>query len=328
MRAGSWPRRSAVVAALVAATLVASGTIGLSACGAAASTSTTTSSSTTGTTDASTSGGASSSRSSSAAWPALAQGTTTHWVVPYGVVAELVAARLPMNLLNADFNTPTAFLVSAHGTTDPVVPRAAATVDFTSAAQLVAALRAGQVPTTAHWLLLDIEAWSQTPSSEQHDPIGALRTAVAAAHRAGKQIIFAPGVDLVSVLRPNAPRAQRFALFDELVVAPAARLTDVFLVQAQSTEATPQVTTFITGAVGAARTARPGIVVFGDLSTNPDGRRVNPADLMTLYRAGHAAGVTGWWLSIPSGGTACPACGQPQPQVAVAFLEQLAKQNG
>lgn len=248
------------------------------------------------------------------------------WMLSVGAVDRIEQAGLPSDLLAADFDQPSTILLGATGPGgDPSVPRARAAADFTSAATLVRALADHQLPASVPYVVLDLEDWPLTPVTEQHDPIGAAEQAARAARAAGKQLVFTPAVNLVRVLTGERLTGSALAsAYDRLLAEPGARLSDVFEVQAQGTEGRATSASFVASAVGAARAAHPGMPVLVGLSTNPSGRRVTPADLLQLAQAGLEAGAGGFWLNVPEGGPACPRCGQAQPQVAVAFLEQFA----
>jgi len=241
------------------------------------------------------------------------------WIITAGSLPRLVAAGLPVPVLDAGFDNPSTLLLG-RGRVDGFLPDASPAMVFTSETSLAAALRTGRVPAAVGWVLLDLEHWPLTPAAEQADPIGTLRQAVAVAHVYGKKVLFTPAVDLLSALAPGTAAGVRFAAFDRLVIGPGAAVADGIEVQSQQTEATASAATFVSGAAAAARAARPGIPVLAGLSTNPDGRRVAAGDLLALYRAARAAGVTGFWLNIPQTSAECPRCGSPQTPVAVAFL--------
>jgi hypothetical protein len=273
---------------------------------------------------------------SSAGRPAAAAGQagpSPSWIVTAGAVERLRQVGLPPSLLQADFDDPRTLLLVQQGKADALVPRASLAEVFPSAAGLVKALREDGVPSSVRWLLLDLEYWPLTPVGEQRDPIGALRQAVTAAHASGRRVVFTPAIDLLTVLDPHQPvpgAPARFtggpaADFERLVVRPGAAIADVFEVQSQGTEATAYATTFAPQMIAAARAAHPGQEVLAGLSTNPNGRHVSSADLLTLYRSAAAAGAGGYWLNVPQAGEECPQCGDPQPQVAVQFLESLAR---
>jgi len=246
------------------------------------------------------------------------------WMLSVGALARLARAGLPSSLLSAELDRPSTILLGGARHADPLAPHATRAADFTSAAALVRALAHKAVPADVPDVVLDLEAWPLTPSAEQHHPIAAAHEALVAAERAHKVLVFTPGTDLLRVLvGDRLTPGQRRADYDRLLAGPGARASDVFEVQAQGTEGTAAATAFAPSAIASARAARPGVPVLVGLSTNPDGRRVTPADLLAVVAA-TAHRSSGYWLNIPSAGTACPRCGVAQPQVGVAFLEELA----
>lgn len=249
------------------------------------------------------------------------------WMLSTGALRRLEQANPPPGLLASFFNTPTTILIGATGrSSDPVAPEARAAADFTSAAALTQALRSGRIPATVPDLVLDLEAWPLTPQGEQRDPIAAARAALRAATSAGKRLIFTPGTDLLrSLTGRRLQGAALSAAYDRLLAGPGAAVSDIFEIQAQGTEGSPNAPGFTSAAIRAARAAHPGIPVLVGLSTNPSGRRVSPQDLLALAQAALHAGASGFWLNVPQAGPACPRCGSAQPQVAISFLEDLAR---
>jgi hypothetical protein len=247
------------------------------------------------------------------------------WIISARGLSQLIAAGLPPALLRADFNRPTTLLLVSRGKPDPVAPRASLAFLFESAQAMTAALDRNRVPSSVHYLLLDLESWPLTPLAEQLDPIASLQRAVTSAHAHGKCVIFAPALDLMSGLAPAAPLPALYSHFDQLIVGPGVAASDMLEVQAQHTEGTAYVDVLAPGAIAAARTARPDEPVFVGLSTNPNGRQVTPADLTSLYASAARAGAAGYWLNIAGTSRECPGCGTPQTWVAVEFLEATAR---
>ena len=245
------------------------------------------------------------------------------WIISAGALVQLRQAGLPDRLLRADFDRPGALVLVSHGRPDSLVPRASPAFYYTSAATMVSALRRGGVPRPVRYLVLDLERWPLTPGSEQSDPMAALRWAASAAHAHGKCLVFAPAIDLVGVQHPGTGGQALYSLFDSSIAGPGAALADVFVVQSQHSEGTSYANSLAPGAIGAASAAH-RIPVLAGLSTNPNGRRVSPADLLAVYRASVRGGGAGFWLNIPRSGAECARCGIPQPQVAVAFLTEAA----
>jgi hypothetical protein len=245
------------------------------------------------------------------------------WIISAGALVRLRQAGLPPRLLNADFDRPSTLVLVSHDRPDSLVPHASPTLYFTSATTLVSALRGGRVTRSVRYLLLDLERWPLTPGSEQSNPMAALRWAAATAHAYGKCLVFAPAIDLVGVQHPGTGGSALYSLFDSSIAGPGAALSDVFVVQSQHSEGTSYANSLAPQAIAAARAAH-RIPVLAGLSTNPNGHHVSPANLLAVYRASVRGGGTGFWLNIPQSGAECSRCGLPQPQVAVAFLEEAA----
>ena len=111
------------------------------------------------------------------------------------------------------------------------------------------------------------------------------------------------------------------------MAARGARLSDVFEIQAQGAEATPEFVPFAAHAAAQARRANPHAVIILGLSTNPGGRLVTTQELLASYRSARAE-VSGFWLNVPPAGPGCTACGTGHPELAVAFLRALARRLG
>jgi hypothetical protein len=248
------------------------------------------------------------------------------WIITPGALSHLAMAGLPPALL-ADFNRPSTLLLGAHDRIHRLFPRASMAFYFTNASDLEAALQQHRIPANVRYVLLDLERWPLTPTDEQAQPIRTLRLALAMAQAAGKCVVFTPAVDLLAArhIFGSSRDPAVIGSFDRLIVGPAARLGAIFEVQAQQGEGSPVAEMLTRDAVLDSRSAWPNAAVFVGLSTNPDGRHVTPGDLLRLYRASAAAGATGYWLNIAERSPECPRCGVPQTQVAVAFLETLAR---
>jgi hypothetical protein len=256
-------------------------------------------------------------------WPAQLP-ARPGWIITAGALARLRQAGLSDQLFQADFDRPSTLVLVSQGKPDSLVPDASPALYFTSAAAMVAALRANQVPPTVKYLLLDLERWPLTPVSEQRDPIGTLKWAAPVVHAYDRCLVFAPAVDLVGVQYPGARGQGLYSLFDSSIVGPGAALADVFVVQSQHSEGTRYAGSLAPQAIRAARAAH-RVPVLAGLSTNPNGRRVSAADLLAVYRASMLGGSAGFWLNIPQTDAECSRCGMPQPQVAVAFLRAVAQ---
>jgi hypothetical protein len=63
-------------------------------------------------------------------------------------------------------------------------------------------------------------------------------------------------------------------------------------------------------------------MVLAGLSTGPHGQPTTP-DAMLAAVAATGGTVDGYWLNIPGPGPQCPACGPPNPGIALEFLRKL-----
>jgi hypothetical protein len=181
---------------------------------------------------------------------------------------------------------------------------------------------AGALSPRISMILYDPEHWSFTPLAEQSSVGPATRTAASIAHGAGRGLIVAPATDLAQGKVPGESTANAFIQTNDL--EQVASSADWVEIQAQGLERNPgRYAAYINEALRQIRLANPNAVVYAGLSTNPSGPPVSAAELIDDVRLTSPA-VTGYWLNIPSPGTACPRCGQPQPQIAIDVLEGLA----
>lgn len=174
-------------------------------------------------------------------------------------------------------------------------------------------------------VLYDPESWKMTPKEEQAHPVEAVCHAAAAAHARHKLLIATPAVDLIGILVPGRnKRGQRYAAFEDTgLAAGMARCADVFEIQAQGAEMdVKKFHDFVAAEAAQAREANPRVSVFAGISTNPSGQRVSAGELEAAVKSVRSL-VNGFWLNIPAGGSYCPRCGEPQPQVAAELLPKL-----
>jgi hypothetical protein len=175
-------------------------------------------------------------------------------------------------------------------------------------------------------ILYDPEHWSFTPIAQQSAVGTATRTAASIAHGAGRELIVAPATNLAQKMAPGESTADAFMQTNDL--GKVAVSADWVEIQAQGLERNPErYAAYINDALRQIRLANPNAVVYAGLSTNPSGPPVDAAELVEDVRLTSST-VSGYWLNIPSPGTACPRCGQPQPQIALGLLESLDRGSG
>ena len=280
---------------------------------------------------ASTSSTPSSSPTSSSA---KANGGNPYWIVADWAVKLLQQNGLSSSLTNSFFNNPHTFLITTKGSkVDAMLPNATLVQRFTSYADMQQAFSTGQLRPGVRAVMYDNEAWNFTPPAEKAQPFSYASRAESLAHQHGMTFIFTPAVNLSTVnssgvTTPLPTGTTKYqAYLDQNLATQGAKLSDVFDIQAQQAEATPDFVSFATQAVAQARAANPHAVVLVGIGTNPGGRPVTSQDVMSAYSSVRAV-ADGYWLNVPQGGAQCPQCGPAQPQVAVAFLQALAPSLG
>lgn len=245
--------------------------------------------------------------------------TALTWVINRAALADLGSAGMSNSQLSELFNNAHTYIVgSASGTAE------SANISAWISPQTITVtdLRPAGFSRGAAAVLYDVEDWALTPAAQQRNPAEYEAAGHRLARARGVVFIAAPAMDLVRVLDPSGPGtvAQRFLSLG--LIGQAARNADIVDIQAQGLEGSSQYTSFVTAAAAQAKAANPDVKVLAGLSTNPAGRAISAAVLAQDAESVRGA-VDGYWLNIPSSGTACPTCGTARPQVAVPWLEQL-----
>lgn len=195
----------------------------------------------------------------------------------------------------------------------PVVP----TVSFKNFVDLQRTIDKHRLRPDARAVIYDAEHWAQTPVDEQRSPVTFYDRAATIAHDHGLLFIATPAMDLVNANGKAANPAQDFLSSD--IDGATATNADVVDIQAQSLEQDPAAyRSFVTAAAAQVRAANPGATVIAGLSTNPHGRPVAPATLVSDMTA-VANDAAGFWMNIPDLGQ-CATCATPRPDVAVGAL--------
>jgi hypothetical protein len=257
------------------------------------------------------------SPASGASASAGAAGTT--WIIDGRALAELGADGMSGAQLSDLFDNSHTYIVGGSGTTNEM----ANISNWTSRrSTTVTDLRAADFTGATAAVLYDDEDWPLTPKAQQEDPAKYEAEGYRLSRERGVVFIAAPAMDLVRVLDPGGSGSvvQRFLSLD--IIGQAAHDADVVDIQAQGLEGGAQYATFVAAAARQARAANPDVKVLAGLSTNPSGRAISSTVLAEDADAVRGV-VDGYWLNIPSSGTACPRCGTARPQPAVAWLEQL-----
>lgn len=243
------------------------------------------------------------------------------WIV--NLAAARGVAERDSGLAQHFFDAPATFITASRGQTLPE-PRATRTASFASEAALQAAVDGGRLAPGTRAVVYDSEDWPATPLAEQQNLAKYYRLAAGAAHRHRLRLIATPAADLVKRLDPSARPGTEYAAFVRLrIAAKAARYADVYEIQAQGSEmALPKYVSFVRAVAAQARQTHPGIEVLAGISTGPGGVRQTASVLFDAVRATRRL-VSGYWLNDPAGGSACPKCTGPYPEVAVELLRRL-----
>jgi hypothetical protein len=241
------------------------------------------------------------------------------WVIDRSALAALGSAGMSHSQLSELFNNAHTYIV---GSTSGTAESANISAWISPRSVTVTDLRPAGFSRGAAAVLYDVEDWALTPKAQQRNPAEYEAAGHRLARARGVVFIAAPAMDLVRVLDPSGPGtvAQRFLSLG--LIGQAARNADVVDIQAQGLEGSSQYTSFVTAAAAQAKAANPDVRVLAGLSTNPSGRTIGAAVLARDAESVRGV-VDGYWLNIPSSGTACPTCGTARPQAAVPWLEQL-----
>jgi hypothetical protein len=183
-------------------------------------------------------------------------------------------------------------------------------------------------------LLVDLEHWSGTPLADQENPEGATRSCRELAQQNGRQIsvIAVPAIDLMSVLDPQFDGTQYQTAIHYDLEGKLATVSDGVDVQLENREDKPdefeQTLRTMVHQIKEARmraNLSPDIPIYVGLSTAVVNKHIPTDVLVNLLRddVSRTRGmVTGYWMAIPPQNL-CPACGPPNPEVAVKLLQSL-----
>lgn len=247
--------------------------------------------------------------------------TGTHWLIAASAISKLDAVAGPAVVARYLDGSQTTVI------TGPAIPSFLAEwhVNFALDTRSLQEIRqgvTGSLSPRISMILYDPEHWAFTPIAQQLAVGPSTRTAASIAHGAGRELIAAPATNLAEVKEPGESTANAFMQTNDLEqVASSANWVEI---QAQGLEWDPgRYAAYIKEALHQIRLGNPAAVVYAGLSTNPSGPPVRAAELVEDVRLTSAA-VSGYWLNVPSPGTACPRCGQPQPQIAIDLFESLA----
>lgn len=183
-------------------------------------------------------------------------------------------------------------------------------------------------------LFVDLEAWQQTPRSEQENPEAATRRCHEWAHQNGRDIsvIATPAMNLMRVIDPKYKGNQYESAIHYNLEGRVAAASDGVDVQVENIEDKPeQFERTLRAMIEEIKLARrkaglnADVPIYAGLSTGVVGKQI-PTDVLVnalkedVRRTRDL--VTGYWMAIPPK-SLCPGCGEPNPEVAVKLLESL-----
>lgn len=195
---------------------------------------------------------------------------------------------------------------------------------FTSVHAMRKAFEKNVIGPDVRGVLYDSEAWRFTPDDEQQDVAGSTKAAADLVHAHGLLFLTAPAVNLARRLAPSS--AKRYEGYLKVnLAAESARYADVFVVQAQGSEADiTKYQSFVAAAAKQARQANRNVVVLAGISTNPSGAKVDSRIVLAAIRATRGT-VDGYWFNVPSPSKYCPGCTEFRPDMALDVIRQLAE---
>lgn len=246
---------------------------------------------------------------------------TLRWIINGPALATFVSDPVSQR-----FFAGTKPFVLLRKTSEIAIPAAwnAQTVrSYTSYKAIEKAFERNAVGTDVRAILYDNEAWQFTPLDEQTHVAEYTRKAAELVRSHGLALISAPAVNLVRAIDPSSADKRYDAFVKLNIPRDSARYSDVFVVQAQGSEAdVGKYRAFVDAAAAQAKAANSGAIVLAGISTNPSGQRVSAE---TILAAIHATqnNVDGYWFNVPSPGPYCPRCTEFRPDMAIEVLKGL-----
>ena len=172
------------------------------------------------------------------------------------------------------FNTPTAYGAGASLVKTPVQVGYATTpvLSYTSYVQFKSDIQNGSILYPYKWVMYDPEVWTQTPASEQKNPVKYITLFGQLAHAHGLKVIQAPALDLAwapgSVLPIHRGESGNQWFVRVNIAGAAAAGGDIFQLQDESNiPAGAQYARMYNTTAGQARAANANVKVFSEVST-------------------------------------------------------------
>jgi hypothetical protein len=274
---------------------------------------------------------------SSASQPPQRSGGAIHpgyWIISRNAINLLEKNGASESFLATLFNNSHSYILIGLRQTNPF-PLSIPVVSFTSYGDVSASHVVGMASAFSRNLLpkgtkaiaYDDENWRFTATSEIAHPASSTEEASKLAHQAGLQFISLPGMDLGTSATGNIQSLpQSYYSFVKDGYLQMARYDDIFELQLENREKSADFVTLTQQARNRVKAINPKVIFFVQLTSNPNSQVITAEDLMKDYRATRGF-VDGYALTIPDSAAICPACGTPDVQAMLAFLQAVEKES-
>ena len=264
--------------------------------------------------------------------PPVAQSTAPSSVTTNAGIGQRGSARvlisfsslgkLPTKTANAIEATNTDLIFFGAHQAIPAGMQATPVAYFRSYTSLFRALSNNILGNRFRYVLLDLEDWSFTPLVEKADPIKYYRLAYNLVKSHGLGFIAAPAYNLFN--QPDsAPGVGPTLTISANLYGQLAKIADIVVVQSQGLELNPtRFTDFLNQAVQQIKSSSTTVIIFGGLSSNPPAGTPSTSALVNLIHASMGI-VSGYWVNLPSPGSACPKCQAFNPENAYSIATTL-----
>jgi hypothetical protein len=191
------------------------------------------------------------------------------WIVTAFGLNALANAGMSSGQLRHLFGDASTWIIENGGSSYPPSDSWAAhkMIKFADEQQMASAISSG-LPAGSTGVALDLEKWSQTPTSQQANPGAADQAGAQAASQHDLAYLVTPGTDLGGLGGGGSNIQGMISRVD----APAARGAGMFDIQAQTLESNPATyASYVRQAAAQARAGQPGIKVYAQISGSPGG---------------------------------------------------------
>jgi hypothetical protein len=257
-----------------------------------------------------------------------------YWLISLNAIHLLEANGASASFITTLFNTPHSYIIIGPRQTDPF-PLSIPVANFTSYMDIPAyhilgmqsAFSRNLLPKGVKAISYDDENWHFTAVSEIARPVYYTQVASDLVHTHGLTFMSSPGMDLGTSATGNIqPLPMSYASFVQDGYVNIARSDDLFELQLENIETSTMYVTLAQQARNRIKAINPKVVLLVQLTSNPNRQSVRAEDLMKDYDATKGF-VDGYALTIPDSAGICPACGTPNVQAMLTFLNALAKER-